>query len=255
MSTTGFMNYFLTRRTVREFTTQVPSQELIDSIVEAAMQAPNTGNMQLYSVVETRDAENRKLMAPEHFNQPAAVNAPVLLTVCADVKRFERWCEVSDARPEMRNLQMLLAAITDAVIVAQQIVTIAEMHGLGTCYLGTVAYNAPQIARLLHLPDGVVPVACLAIGYPASEPQKCERLPLRAVLHHEHYDSPDDDAIRELYKAKDDFEPNHKYVAENAKQTLAQVFTDVRYPASNNIPFSEVLASFLKAQGFNINPD
>lgn len=244
-------DYFLTRRTVRNFRPEAPSPGLVASIVGAATQAPNTGNMQLYSVVETRDPENLKAMAPMHFNQPAATGAPVLLTVSADVRRFERWCEVSDAKPEMRNLQMMLAAITDAVILAQQIVTIAEMQGLGTCYLGTVAYNAPEIAALLGLPDGTIPVACLALGYPAEPlPDKCERLPIEAVLHREKYAQPDDEEIRRLYAAKDDYAPNRKFVEENGKQTLAQVFTDVRYPASNNIPFSEKLAAFLTSRGF-----
>lgn len=245
-------DYFRTRRTVRRFKNEAPSEKMIEEIVNDAMRAPNTGNMQLYSVVETRSEENRRKMAPMHFNQPAATGAPVLLTVCADVKRFERWCEVSDAVPAMRNLQMLLAAITDAVILAQQIAIISELRGLGTCYLGTVAYNAPQIAELLGLPDGVVPVACLAVGYPDGEPDMCERLPVEAVLHHERYERPDDAGIRRLYSAKDDFAPNRKFVEENGKQTLAQVFTDVRYPAANNVPFSAILADFLRRQGFGI---
>lgn len=247
--------YFSRRATVRQFTSEVPPKDLIERIVAAAMEAPNTGNMQLYSVVETRDPENLRAMSPMHFNQPTAVGAPVILTVCADVKRFERWCEVSDATPSMRNLQMLLAAITDAVILAQQIVTIAELEGLGTCYLGTVAYNAPEIAELLGLPDGVIPVAALALGYPAATPDKCERLPVNALLHSERYARPDDEEIKTLYSAKDDFEPNRKFVTENGKKSLAQVFTDVRYPAANNLPFSKRLADFLKAQGFDINPE
>lgn len=248
-------DYFTQRTTVRQFTDKVPDEALIERIVAAATEAPNTGNMQLYSVVETRDPDNLRRMAPMHFNQPAATGAPVVLTVCADVKRFERWCEVSDATPAMRNLQMLLAAITDAVILAQQIVTIAELEGLGTCYLGTVAYNAPDIAELLGLPDGVIPVAALALGYPADRPEKCERLPLKAVLHSERYAKPDDKEIAELYKAKDEFEPNLRFITENGKKTLAQVFTDVRYPASNNLPFSKRLYDFLKAQGFDLNPE
>ncbi len=245
-------DYFRNRTTVRHFSSEAPGRELVRNIVEAALRAPNTGNMQLYSVIETRDPENLRLMAPMHFNQPAATGAPVILTVCADVKRFERWCEVSDAVPAMRNLQMLLAAVTDASILAQQIVTIAEMEGLGTCYLGTVAYNAPEIAALLDLPDGVVPVAAVALGYPAAKAEKCERLPLDAVLHSERYNHPGDEEIKSLYSAKDDFAPNRKFIEENGKATLAQVFTDIRYPASNNIPFSRKLADFLKTQKFEL---
>lgn len=244
--------YFLNRHTVRTFTSEVPSKELIRSIVEAASHAPNTGNMQLYSVVETRSPEQRALLAPQHFNQPAAVNSPVLLTVCADVRRFERWCEVSRAEPAMRNPQMLLAAIIDAVAFTQQIVTIAELHGLGTCYLGTVTYNAPKIAEMLGLPAGTVPVCCLAVGYPSEPGVESERLPVEAILCEETYPERTDEEIRELYRAKDDYEPNRKFIEENGKETLAQVFTDVRYPRSNNEPFSKIFVDFLLAQGFEV---
>lgn len=249
---TPAIDYFLHRCSCRNFRSEVPSKELIRDIVAVATRAPNTGNMQLYSVVETRDEKTRSKMAPMHFSQPASVAAPILLTICADVRRFERWCEVSDAKPAMRNPQMLLASIIDAVILSQQIVTIAELHGLGTCYLGTVTYNAPQIAELLRLPQGVVPITCLAMGYPDVKPQKCERLPIEAIFHSESYSEHDDNKIKELYRIKDDFEPNRKFITENGKQTLAQVFTDVRYPASNNIPFSKTLQKFLRNQGFEI---
>lgn len=250
--TEEIQKYFHNRRTVRQFRAEAPSEAMIAEIVEAATKAPNTGNMQLYSVVESRSKEQLSRLAPTHFNQPAAVSAPVLLTVCADVHRFERWCEVSSAEPAMRNLQMLLAAIIDAVALSQQIVTVAELSGLGTCYLGTVTYNAPQIAEILRLPSGVVPVCCLAVGYPAAEGVESERLPVDGILYHETYPALADEEIRRIYSAKDCYEPNRKFVEENGKESLAQVFTDVRYPKRNNEPFSEVFMNFLRAQGFNL---
>lgn len=248
-----YKEYFCNRASVRNFTEQIPESSLIENIVETAMQAPNTGNMQLYSVVETRDPDNLKKIAPFHFNQPAVVNAPVILTVCADLKRFERWCDVSDAQSGMRNLQMQLAAIIDATIFAQQIVTVAELEGLGTCYLGTITYNAPEIAEALDLPDGVLPVAALAMGYPAGKPEKCERLPLKAILHKEKYVNFDDSNIKELYKEKEEYAPNKKFVEENGKQTLAQVFTDVRYPKKNNELFSEKLEAYFLDKGLTLS--
>ncbi len=243
--------YFAGRRTVRAFSDEIPSHELLNSILSDAMRAPNTGNMQLYSVIVTRDPERLAALRPAHFNQPASM-APVLLTVCADVRRFERWCEVSGAQPEFRNLQGLVAAIIDASIYAQQIITIAEMHGLGTCWLGTTTYNASEIAAALCLPEGVVPVGCIALGYPEGETAQCERLPLEAVAYEERYPDFSDDRIRDLYRAKDEFPDNRKFVTENGKQTLAQVFTDVRYPASNSNPFSDKFLQYLRSAGFKI---
>lgn len=243
-------SYFTQRRTVRDFTDKNIDDTMLRSIIEDAMRAPTTGNMQLYSVVVTRDAERKKQLAAQHFNQPAAVGCNVILTVCADFHRFERWCEVSNAEPGYRNFQSFVAAMLDATAFTQQIITIAEMNGLGTCWLGTTTYNAPQIAELLGLPDMVVPVASLAIGYPASEPEQCERLPLEAIMHTETYHSPTDDETRRLFAVKDDFPANAKFVAENDKQSLAQVFTDIRYPRSNNEVFSKIYYDFIERQGF-----
>ena len=123
-------SYFSERRSVRNFLKKEVPEELLESILEKAMKAPTTGNMQLYSVVVTRDSEGLKKLAPLHFSQPAAVNAPVIITVCADLYRFTRWCEISDAKVGFDNFLSFLSAFADALIYAQQVVSIAELNGL-----------------------------------------------------------------------------------------------------------------------------
>lgn len=242
--------YFNSRKTVRKYTQEPVAQHLLNEILEAAMRAPTCGNMQLYTVIVTRDPERRKALAELHFNQPAAAGAPLLLTICADFNRFTRWCELSGADPGYDNFLSFTSAMTDAVILAQQIVTIAELRGLGSCYLGTVTYNAPQISRLLELPELVVPVASLSLGWPAEDSAPVERLPLEACVCEETYRKDSDEQIINIFKAKDDFPDNAQYVKENGKQSLAQVFTDIRYPRSLNESVSATLLDYLRAQGF-----
>lgn len=242
--------YFFNRHSYRTFSDREVSDELLDSILLRAMKAPTTGNMQLYSVIVNRDPEMLERLAPTHFNQPAVKNAKVLLTVCADFYRFTRWCEINKADAGFDNFLSFTSACADAFILAQQIVTIAEMEGLGTCYLGTVTYNASQIAEILELPELTVPVACIALGWPEGEPEETERLGLDAVVHKEKYRKDSDAQIVELYKAKDDFAPNAHFVKENNKENLAQVFAEVRYPRQMNEEFSKAFLEFLKKQKF-----
>ena len=242
-------SYFFERRSIRNFEKKEVPEKLLDSILERAMKAPTTGNMQLYSVVITRDPEGLKKLAPLHFSQPASVNAPVLLTVCADLYRFTRWCEVSKADSGFDNFLSFLSAFADALIYAQQITTIAEMEGLGTCYLGTVTYNAPEISKLLELPDKVIPVACIALGWPEREGEPTERLELRGIVHREKYDRKTDEEIVDIYKVKEDFAPNTQYVKENGKENLAQVFAEIRYPRKMNEDFSEKFLKYLNETG------
>lgn len=245
-------DYFSTRTTVRNYNGKAISDIMLHNIITKAMHAPTCGNMQLYSVIVTHDKEMKSILEPLHFNQPASTGCDTILTVCADFNRFSRWCEIRGAKPGYNNFHSFIVALTDAVIFTQQIVTIAEMEGLGTCYLGTVNYNASEIARLLELPSLVVPVASISLGYPSDEAETeyAERLPVEAVLHNERYRKDSDEDILALFKEKENLEANQKFVEENGKRNLAEVFTDIRYPENLNQAVSESFMSVLKEKGF-----
>lgn len=236
--------YFSHRATVRVFDGRPVADADIDAIIEAAAHAPNTGNMQLYSVVVTTSADGRQRLAPLHFNQPAATGAPVLLTVCADIRRFGAWCDAREAKSGLENFGGWLAAITDASIFAQQIVTIAEQSGLGCCYLGTAVYNVEGFAEALSLPEGVLPLVGIAMGYPAQkEAPISDRLPLEAVLHRETYKDAD---IDRYYAEKEALPESEVFIKENHKKTLAQVYAEVRYPEALNEEVGKAVLSYIK---------
>ena len=239
------------RRTIRKYTEQDIPEELLNELLEVAVRASNTGNMQLYSVVVTRDQSNKEKLAPAHFNQPMITTAPVVLTFCADANRFVKWAEQRKAEAGFDNLQTFIASTIDAMLFAQAFCDAAEEKGLGICYLGTTAYNADKIIEALSLPRLVVPIVTVTVGYPVMPlPEQVERLHLAAVVHQEAYVDYTPDMIDESYGEKEALEVNKQFVKENNKETLAQVFTDVRYTKKNNEYFSEVLLKVLKDQGF-----
>lgn len=244
------MELLRSRRTIRKYSTREVSNELLNQLLEASFRAPTTGGMQLYSVVVTRDEAMKQRLAPTHFNQPTVTSAPVVLTFCADYNRFVKWCEASQANPGYDNFASFTTAMIDALLVAQQFNTAAEANGLGCCYLGTTTYNAPQIAEILQLPRLVVPVTTLTLGYPESMPEQVERLPLEAIVHRETYEDYSLDRVRSLYAEKESLPVNRRFVEENGKETLAQVFTDVRYTRRDNEHFSRIWADFIASQGF-----
>lgn len=241
--------YFLERRSIRSYQEREIPDKLLREILTAAAKAPTCGNMQLYSVIVTRDAARKEALAAQHFNQPAT-KAPVILTVCADFARFTRWCELRGADAGFDNEESFMSAAADALILAQQIVTVAEREGLGTCYLGTVTYNAPEIAGLLNLPRLTVPVASIAIGFPAEKGEQTERLPVEAFVHDETYRDDSDEEILKLFRSKEEYPANMKYVEENGKDNLAQVFAEVRYPRAMNEEFSAKLRPYLRQSDF-----
>lgn len=243
-------DYFSNRRTVRKYSGKRIDDAMLSEMLELASHAPTTGNMQLYSVVVTRDEENKRKLAPFHFNQPSVESADVVLTFCADFNRFVKWCEASDACPGFGNFQSFVCALLDTALFAQQFCSIAEMNGLGCCYLGTTTYNAPQIAEFLQLPDLVVPVTTLTVGYPEGEAPLSDRIPVGAIMHSEKYHDYSEEGIKDIYAEKESREDSRRFIAENGKQTLAQVFTDVRYPKENNEIFSKIYEDFIKSKGF-----
>lgn len=244
------MDFIKNRRTIRKYKADDISAELLNSLLEEAFRASTMGNMQLYSVVVTRDKQMKEKLAPAHFNQPMVTSAPVVLTFCADFNRFSQWCRCRQAEPGYDNPISFLNAASDALLVTQNFCTLAEAHGLGICYLGTTIYNPDQIIETLQLPELVMPVATITVGYPDECPAQPDRLPLEGIVHEETYKDYTPADIDRIYAYKESLEENHRFIAENGKETLAQVFTDIRYKKADNEYMSEGLVRTLKKQGF-----
>ena len=248
-TTSTDMNY-ANRRTIRRYTEQDVPQELLKEMLALASRASNTGNMQTYSVVVTRDKALKEQLAPAHFRQPMGTEAPVVLTFCVDYNRFSKWCEQREAEPGFDNFQSFTGAAIDTALFAQTFANIAEEHGLGLCYLGTTTYNAADIIRVLHLPKRVVPLCTITLGYPAEMPEQQDRLPIDSILHKETYHDYAEADIDRAYREKEALPSSAGFIAENKKKTLAQVFAEVRYPKAGNEQSSEKFLQVLREQLF-----
>jgi len=238
------------RGTVRSYSEKEVEDTLLNELLEASFQASTTGNMQLYSVVVTRDQAGKERLSPLHFSQPQIINAPVVLTFCADFNRFSLWCEQRNAVPGYANFQSFMTAAIDALIVAQTFCVAAESKGLGICYMGTTTYTAAGIIDALNLPRLVVPVTTITVGYPKVAPVLSDRLPLNSVVHQERYQDYTPEAIDAAFSYKESLAESKRYVEINNKETLAQIFTDIRYTKANNETFSAAFLEVLKKQGF-----
>lgn len=240
----------LQHRSIRKYQQKAIPEPLLRSILEAGIRASTTGNMQVYSIVVTTDQEVKEKLLPLHFNQGMVTEAPAVLTFCADFNRFNKWCRMRKAEPGYDNFLSFMTAAIDALLVAQNVCVAAEDEGLGICYLGTTTYMAEKIIEVLELPGGVVPVTTVTVGYPAEDPGLTDRLPLEAVVHHEKYRDYGEEDIDSYYRDKELLTENMEFVKENKKETLAQVFTEVRYKKEDNELFSNELIKVLRNQGF-----
>lgn len=246
------MNSMLNRRTIRNYSDKSVDDQLLNELLEIASRSSNTGNIQAYSIIVTRDPERKKNLAPLHFNQSQVINAPVILTFCADFNRFTKWANQRDATPGFDNIQSFTYASIDAIIMAQTFCVAAEDRGLGICYLGTTTYNAGKIAKVLELPKLVMPLTTISLGFPMEIPTDPlpDRLPLFGIVHNETYQDYTKADIDKIYKNKESLPENLKFVEINKKKSLAQIFTDLRYTKKDNEFFSNELLEALKNQGF-----
>ena len=239
-----------TRRSIRKYTSCDVSDELLNKLFTQAARTQTMGNLQLYSVVVTRDPKIKEQLAPAHFNQPMVTEAPVVLTICADFNRTSFWARCRNAEPGYDNFLSFINAATDALLYTQTLCNLMDEEGLGYCFLGTTIYQPQQIIDVLQLPKLVMPVATLTVGWPDEEPPLSDRLPTESFVHQERYNNYLGQDIDNYYYNKEHLPENEQFVRINQKETLAQVFTDIRYTRKDNEALSAELIKTLVRQDF-----
>lgn len=247
------LDTILNHRSIRKFKKDAVPNEILQKILSAASMASTTGNMQVYSIILTTEPEIKKQLWEAHFKQGMVLEAPMVITFCADFNRFNKWCEQRDAVPGYDNFLSFFTGAIDALLAAQNLCLAAEDHGLGICYLGTTTYMSESIINILELPKAVMPVAAIAIGYPESIPDLTERLPLEAIVHYEKYKDFEPSDIDTIYEAREASVQTQELLKVNQKETLAQIFTDKRYTKADNVAFSKAMLAMLERQGFMNN--
>lgn len=247
-------------RSIRRFRPDPVPQDLIEAVCQQAITGgSSSGNLNTCSVVLTRDAERKRRLHALHYEQDMVLQAPLVMTFCADVFRTRAWFAANQARDNFANFIGWHVAVVDAIIVAQNVCLGLESRGLGICYMGTTLHAMGEIARFLELPETCLPITSLVVGYPDEAPTPRDRLPLQAYLHNERYQQPSAEELQALYAQRDQKSwerfmsiPSLKAMAEeNGFTTVAQFYTcKEKYDPDEFKRDSESLLSTLKTSGY-----
>ena len=178
----------LNRKSVRKYTDQKPTDEVIATVVRAGQQAPFAS--QLCSLLLSR--------------KKAPFRAPLWFTVCVDMHRIEMIMAKRGWEVVANDLSMLLFGIQDAVLMAENMVIAAESLGMGSCFLGNTPYRAERIQKQYQLPKRVFPLVELVMGYPAEEFPPRPRYPLEFTLFEDRYPELTDGMIEEAVRVMDE---------------------------------------------------
>ena len=214
----------LSHRSVRKYTLQKPTDEVLQTIVRAGQQAPFAS--QLYSVLLTR--------------KKAPYGAPLWFTICVDLYKLERFMKIRGWEVVSNDLSMLFFGIQDASLMAENMVIAGESLGLGSCFLGNTPYQAARIRKKYDLPLRVFPLVELIMGYPAEEFPPRPRFPLEYTLFEDRYPEMNDEMVQRAMKVMDDgYLAQGYYVKQKAKIRLEnarkETFTYENYSWTEHI--------------------
>ncbi len=180
---------------VRSYTGEPIAPELLAELIQAGQGAASSSFIQAYSVVRVTRPEARAAIAAAAGNQPWIEQAAEFLVYCADLRRIDRACREQDRGALEGWSEHALAAVVDVALMAQNVLVAAESVGLGGVFIGGIR-NAPEvIAEQLELPDLVVPVFGMCLGWPSDTPAVKPRMPLAMILHQDVYRDPTPEAI------------------------------------------------------------
>jgi FMN reductase [NAD(P)H] len=243
------------RRVTRRYTDQDVPDALLDGLLAAAQSAPVKSDLQQYAVVVMRDRTRIKQIADWIGTMEWIATAPVFLVWCGDMRRGQRLCDLHGMKHANNNLDTLLNTAVDCSLAMGQFIAAAELIGLGTCPISYVRNHIEKVSPLLGLPDGVYPVAGLAIGWPVFRRPVSMRLPQSVVVHRERYD---DSALETEVQAYDDRRRARDPVAPASLKN-----NDV-YPPREGVGWSENVArqlsvperfgfkAYLRTKGFDV---
>ena len=245
-------------RSIRSYKPDPVDEELLTELLAAGTRASSSGNMQTYSIIVSQDRAMRERLYWPHMEQEMVLDAPVLLTFCADFRRMRKWLRLNDAPDNFDDFFAFLVAAIDAVLASQNVALAAEGEGLGICYMGSTLANADQIGEILELPEGVMPVVGFALGWPDEDPPPRDRLPLDGLVHRETYNDHSDDEIATIYRDRDQAgwdrymsRPRLRELVEaNDVANLAQIYTVVKYTREGHAQYTKTVLDYLKKQGF-----
>jgi nitroreductase len=261
MNPDDFSQLMRAHRSVRAYRDQAVDGALIDRVLTEALQgSSSSGNLNMVSVIKTTDVERKARLCDLHFGQAMVLQAPLVLTFCADSHRTRQWLAQRDARTGFADFISWHVSSFDAILLSQTTALALESHGLGICYMGTTLHSMGAIAEYLECPENCLPVTSMVVGWPAEAPAQRDRLPRAAWIHSERYQRPDASDI-DAHFAERERRGRERYLAmgpemeqqwrEHGISSLAQYYTSkIKYDPDQFALDSAALEALLRERGF-----
>ena len=182
----------LARRSVhRRYLARDVAPDLLRLLCACALSAPSKSDLQQADILIIRDKTRQRAIADLLTEMPWVTEAPVFLVFLANGRRLQQISQLRGKPFPNNHLDLFFNATVDAAIVLATFLRAADAIGLGCCPISVIRDHARVIGEMLALPDKVVPVAGLTVGWPADAGGITPRLPLDLTLHEERFEEGD----------------------------------------------------------------
>ena len=149
----------MTRTSIRQYTDQAISADTIETLLRAGMAAPTAVNKQPWHFVAITSKDKLKELAATNPNASMLEQAPLTIVVCGDMQK------ALEGEGQQLWIQDCSAATENILLAA---------HALGLGAVWTALYPRDDRAKgaieALKLPDHIIPLCAIIIGYPAENP-------------------------------------------------------------------------------------
>lgn len=175
--------YMAARGVCRHYQQRDIEPALLRLVCAAALSAPTKSDLQQGEILIVRDKLKRAAICDLIPDLPWLKEAPVFIVFLANGRRLPQISAMRGKPFPNDHLDLFFNATVDAAIVLASFVRAAEAAGLGCCPISVIRDHAQALSQMLALPDKVIPVAGLSVGWPAEEGAISPRLPLSVTVH------------------------------------------------------------------------
>jgi len=155
-----------TRRSIRKFTKEAVSDEVVDQILESGLWAPSGKNNQPWKLAIIQDTVLKESLAVLTHSRSIIQEAPVCVAVFLDHSRvYDRTKDVQAVGACIQNMLLTIHSL-----------------GLGGVWLGEILKNKEKVEELLGAAKELELMAVIAFGHPAKKPGGAERDPLERTV-------------------------------------------------------------------------
>jgi nitroreductase len=242
------------RRVHRRYVARDVPPDLLRLLCACALSAPSKSDLQQADILLVRENEGRGAIADLLSDMPWVREAPVFLVFLADGRRVLQISQMRGKPFPNDHLDLFFNATVDAAIVLASFLRAADAVGLGCCPISVIRDHARAVSELLALPEKVVPVAGMCVGWPADEGGISPRLSLATTLHEDRFAAGDLTAEIDAYDRRRAALRPYRNQRDVARFGSAEFYGWSEDKARQYaVPLRADFGAFVRAQGFRLD--